>query len=198
VTTEVVNAVLRALDGVAYIVAGPGRILAVGAPGWDAFAADTRGGGASAQATIGRNLFEAISSEPVRQAYRHIHAAVLGGRRPYIAFEYRCDAPDLKRQMRMSVTRLDLPGRPPALLYQSQILSASPRPWISLFEPERILQAVEAESALPIVRVCGFCQRVDDTAGGWIEADDYYRQGGASEVRVSHGLCRPCAAVAEP
>jgi hypothetical protein len=46
--------------------------------------------------------------------------------------------------------------------------------------------------------MCSYCQRVAWPPGRarrrreWIEAEEYYRRGGASEIRISHGICPPC------
>ena len=154
----------------------------------------------SAETVLGASLFDRMIGEEVKAACNRMHAAVSLGERPYIAFEYRCDAPDVKRRMRMAVTRLCLPACSPALLYQSQTLSAVARPWMSLFEPQRILEHIRADSDFPIVRMCSFCQRVAspglraEAPIRWIETEDYYIQGFPSDVRISHGVCSECSA----
>jgi hypothetical protein len=188
---------LDALDGVSYLVDAEGRLLAMGQPGWDAFAQRNGAGHIGAQALAGHNLFDAIIGEEVRDSYRNAHRSVLTGERSHIAFEFRCDAPEVKRTMRMAITVLRRPATPAALLYQSQTLSVVSRPWVSLFEPERIAQQLSQESGLPIVRICSLCQRVASPAppasSFWVEADEYYRMGGPADVRTSHGLCPECA-----
>jgi hypothetical protein len=188
-------AFLQALDGVCYLVDARGRVRGVGGNAWDDFA---RTGGAPQIADgfiLGRSLFRAIAGAPVRAAYRRIHEGVLSERTRHVDFEYRCDAPDVRRTMRMAVSRLCLPGAAPGLLYQSQILAAVNRPWVSLFEPERIIERIRQDHGVPIVRMCSFCQRVawpKEVCGAWLEAEDYYRAGGPGDVRVSHGVCPAC------
>ena len=67
---------------------------------------------------------------------------------------------------------------------------------MSLFEPERIVEMVKADTSLPVVNLCGFCQRVAWSAAEprpqWVAPETYYRQGGAADVRVSHGVCPEC------
>lgn len=196
----VVNAFLDALDGVAYLVSREGRIVGVGPTRWNAFAA---GGGVErldAAGLAGRDLFQFVSGAPLQDFYRARHETVLGGGAPSIGFEYRCDAPQIRRAMRMSISCLRLPEAPPMVLYQSQVLSQVHRPWMSLFEPGRVLEALETERRLPVVTMCGICQKLAWPLGRkalgpeWIEAETYYRRGGAADVRISHGVCDTCAA----
>lgn len=94
------------------------------------------------------------------------------------------------------MSRLDNPKLGPFILYQSQQLSAVARPWMSVFEAERLLHRLRDEAKLPILSMCGFCQRIawpSSTPAEWIEAEEYYARGGASDVRISHGVCRDCA-----
>jgi hypothetical protein len=131
----------------------------------------------------------------VRSAYRALHRAVLGGERPFVAFEMRCDEPDVRRLLRMSITALHEPSAPPAVLYQSQLLSAVSRPWVSLFDPQKIVDHVRLEAGLPIVRICSFCHWVAwpiETPTEWIAVEDYYRKGTPADVRTSHGVCLNC------
>lgn len=191
-TLAAMQPLLDALDGVAYVSDEQGRVVAVGRDGWDESARET--GAASASRILGRNLYDLIVGETVREAYRRVHRAVLEGKRRWVSFEYRCDAPDLRRDMRMSVSRFTR-GGVNFLLHQSQMVASSPRPWMSLFEAERIVEMARAAAGLPIVHLCSFCQRVawpEAKRDSWIAPEDYYRSGGPAEVRVSHGVCPSC------
>ena len=191
---------LSALDGVAYLVDADAVVVGAGGGGWrHTNERGPEGPEPSPAALLGRNLFDQISGEDVRGHYRALHKAVIEGIRPQIAFAYRCDAPDIKRTMRMSLGRLNRPGRKPLALYQSQILSAVQRPWMTVFEASRIVEAIRAESMLPIIAVCSVCERIgwpvkaEAGSRAWIEAEEYYIRGGNSDVRVSHTICEPCA-----
>jgi len=193
---DAIQPLLDAMDGVAYLTDASGAILAVGRPGWDGFARPH--GAVAAEEMVGRNLFEAMRGEPVRQAYADVHRVVLAGERPWVSFEYRCDSPELARRMRMSISRVRAPEGAQGLLHQSQLLSATPRPWMSLFEPDRIVESLRAETSLSIVNLCGFCQRVAwpsaQAPAEWIAPEIYYQRGGEADVRVSHGVCPECTA----
>ena len=189
------QSLLNALDGVCYLTDLEGRVVAVGEPGWTQ-ALQPHGSNAwSGDRVIGRSLFEAMHGAEVPGAYRAIHARVATGERPHVAFEMRCDAPDVRRLLRMSISAVREPGRPPAVLYHSQVLSAVARPWMSLFEPERIVEMVRRDAGLPIVRICSICHLVAQSGEdrpAWVTAEAYYQSGGEADVRVSHGLCPDC------
>lgn len=187
-------ALLDALDGVAYLTSLSGVILEIGVSGWEAAASAAAGRlTLPVSDVLGRSVFDFIQGEDVAGVCRRIQTHVASGGR-HLAYEYRCDAPDLRRQMRLSVSAVRAPPGDVRLLYQSQVLSAVERPWMSLFEPERIVAARGAESALPIVGVCAFCHDVrwGEAAAPWAPPERYYAEGGRADVRVSHGVCPRC------
>jgi hypothetical protein len=118
---ESTQRLLDALMGVAYIVTVRGEILAVGERHWAEFANDSQSGDLKASALLGRNLFDYIKGDAVREYYRSLHATLIsgGGR---ASFEYRCDAPDTERRMLMSVSSFELDSQMPLILYQSQVI----------------------------------------------------------------------------
>ncbi len=194
--TTLRQAFLNALDGVAYLVDGDGRILEVGEPAWSGSLRRYGAPSGGVRAIIGQCLFDAIHGAEVRCAYQALHRAVLGGERPFVAFEMRCDAPDVRRLLRMSITAPHEPLAPPAVLYQSQLLSAVSRPRVSLFDPQSIVEHVRLDAGLPIVRISSFFHRVAwpvQAPTGWTAAEDYYRLGGPADVRTRHGGCPDCA-----
>lgn len=192
---------LNALDGICYVADADGQILEIGEPAWSKSLQRLNAAGHSAASFIGRNLFDIMKGAEVRATYRAIHSAVLRETRPHVSFELRCDSPDVRRVLRMSISALREAGSAPAVLYQSQVLSAVSRPWMSLFDAARIVDNVRQDAGLSIVRVCSFCQRVapqTQNAQEWLPAEDYYRLGGPAEVRVSHGVCPRCTGALSP
>lgn len=79
------------------------------------------------------------------------------------------------------------------VLFQSQVVDETLRPPIDLFDPTKLMQLMNANGKLPIITMCSICQRVQTNEPVWVEAEEYYQQGGTSKVRVSHGLCPDCA-----
>lgn len=185
--------ILDAMDGVA-LVLDPGlRIAAVGWPNWDAFLAENEGERRPREAILGRPFVDFITQGPLRDAYARVLADVLGRARPALELDYRCDGPAVKRYMRLSVTRLDEGGAVTGLLYQSVPLETVQRPPVPLLSRP----FVPPETGDPLT-LCAICARVawpKGAPGGareWIEAEDYYRRGGAAVECLSHGFCDAC------
>jgi hypothetical protein len=194
--TTLRQAFLNALDGICYLADGDGRIIDVGQPAWRDSLRRYGVEDPGSAYVVGQRLFDIIQGAEVQVAYQRIHQAVLNGARSHVAFEMRCDGPDVRRLLRMSVSLLREPHGPAAVLYQSQLLSAVSRPWMSLFDPQRIVAEIRKNGGLPIAKICSFCHRVAwpvQDASGWILAEDYYRLGGPPEMRTSHGVCPHCA-----
>lgn len=194
--TTVRQAFLNAIDGIAYLVDADGVIVGVGDPAWDEALRRYEVEPEGRRPIVGASLFDAMNGPEVRAIYQGLHRSVLAGERPYIAFEMRCDAPDVRRFLRMSITALHEPDAPPMALYQSQVLSAVPRPWVSLFDPQKIIDHIHLDTALSIVKLCSFCHRVAwpiEAPREWLPSEDYYRRGGPVDVRTSHGVCPACA-----
>lgn len=128
----------------------------------------------------------------VKSVYTDLFNRVIDHKLEAIHVDYRCDAPALKRDMRMSVTRIEADDSPVSLLYQSILLSAVPRAPINLFGVP-VTQNYDDD----IVTLCSICARVAWPVGKsenreWISASEYYRRGGEEVSLISHGFCKPC------
>ena len=191
------EALLQAVSGVAYAVDHDGMILGVSRGpfmpegGIPALRPRDRG------LAIGKNLFEIVKGEPVRQAYLQLHRAVWTGPPDGIGFTYRCDGPATERHMWMSLSRIAEDTGTVAILYQSIIIRELSRPPLPLFAFER-QDAAGVVPAGRMVTLCAYCQRVawpQRTGPGeqeWIEAVEFYQRGGRTDAVVSHGLCEAC------
>lgn len=192
------------MDGIVYLTDSEGTILSVGQPQWKEFLEKTGFLSSGAEEVIGTNLFTRITGDDVRASYRRLHESVYQGDKPRVTFQYRCDGPEVKRQVRLSISRVDLDEDHTAVLYQSQVLSEVVRPPIGLLDPDLILGVLSDERVYPIVTLCSFCQKVAwplgesrQDAREWILPEDYYSRGGHSEVRISHGICPACVDMLE-
>jgi hypothetical protein len=202
---------LEAMDEVAYTVDASGTIRQVGHTRWREFAlAGGAPGLADPSRVLGRSLFGFILGEEVRESYLRLHQVILSGRRARIAFPFRCDAPDLRRDMWMSVTPIRSGGVPVGVLYRSSLRSTEPRePWGFL----AARPAAEDAETLPVLATCSYCRSVRapewlspaqdpgpaEVEDGWIDGDEYRRRGGSDRVRLSHGVCAACRrAIVEP
>ena len=186
---------LDAIDGISYAVDQDFRIIAVGRTNWEAFAASNDAPELTGASVLGQNLLEIVQGNDVREIYRRYAEETLGSSKPVI-LAARCDSPSVRRELRLAITPLRRAGVVQGLLFQSLTVDELVRPPIDLFDFKALAALIDARRHLPIVTLCSFCQRVNRTAAQgeapWTDAEEYYRSGGTSEVRISHGLCPDC------
>jgi len=193
------QAILNAMDGVSLVLGARLCIVQVGTPNWQEFfeqnvSDDAKHLKQTPEAVIGQPITDFFSGERVRSAYATLFQDILKGQRGPFHVDYRCDAPALRRDMRLSIRRIE-PGEggQHELLYQSILLSAEPR------APVSFVEAPIAPADRPsILTLCSICARVAWPVGAqhpdckWIEAAEYYRRGGDEVPMISHGFCEPC------
>ena len=134
----------------------------------------------SPSSVVGRNIFEFIQGREVQHLYAIFHEKVLKDRR-HIVFDYRCDGPSIRREMRMSLS-------PEAELvrYESIVLQETPR--------AREIPAV-SPSAEVFVPICSICKRYRYPSGSneWKELDLMPAEPELpSAFDFTHGLCPDC------
>jgi hypothetical protein len=189
---------LDAIDGVTYLVDASGIIRAIGSISWKRFATQNDASELTADSVIGTSVFAGIDGTDVREACERLHDSVCQRQRPVIAYEYRCDAPDVERRMRMSISPVAGRGNVVMALYQSQLVAEAPRLPLGLMSMKDRTVPTEADSSDEPVVLCSFCHDIAWPIGArqehqiWIAIEDYYRRGGLSEVIVSHGICPRC------
>lgn len=188
--------ILNTLAGIAYIVSARGEIVAIGERQWAAFANDNQSGDLKPADLLGRNLFDFISGDEVRECYRALHATLINGGRQ-TSFEYRCDAPDVERRMLMSVSSFEPDNCPPLILYQSQIIDQCIRVPVPFLVAGNYNKPYDDKD---LASICSFCSRVAWPIGPhrgertWLAPEDYYAKGGSSQIVLSHGICPECFA----
>lgn len=185
------DSLMAAMDGVAYLVDPDGILVSIAGQQCAANPAFRPAD------FLGRKLAAMVQGAKLRDYYARVLDAIASGRQGNVAFECRCDTPDERRIMRIAMTPVDLGAGRSGALVQSTILSADPRPRVPLLERIAERSAGDAEDADDaIVTMCSFCQRLRMAATGphseWMEPEDYYREGGRSDVLISHGLCLNC------
>lgn len=163
------------MDAVAYRIDRDDRIVAVN-DAWRAFAAEN-GSAGLADSIVGQALWESIAGSTVRQVYRSLLTRVRTGH--VVRFPFRCDAPTLRRDMRLTMT-----AQPDgAVDFVSELMDARPRP--ALLLPRRVT-----------IRSCAWCCRVW-TPAGWTEVEDavyavdLFRWDDDSPT-ITHGICDDC------
>lgn len=129
---------------------------------------------------VGRNLFSFIEGMEVRHLYAMFHERVLKDDR-HITFDYRCDSPDIRRDMRMSLSR---DGN--LVRYESVVLSETTRA-VPIPHP--------SAGAQVFVAVCSICKKYQYPQGcdAWKELDLILCEPELPEhFNFSHGLCPEC------
>lgn len=192
------QALIDCLDGVSYIVSPTGRIVSYGRQNWDRFAENNEAPDiCEPDKIVGLDLLNVVQGDKVRDLYERLLNELLAGKQNGFVFGYRCDAPDLARQMRMAMTAIKVRTEVTGVLFQSIVLRSEVRPPLDIFRFRDMAEIFRRNAELPIVTLCSYCQTLEapdnsDDPGEWCSAEDYYRRGGKSEVQISHGICPTC------
>ncbi len=198
----VLEEVLDAMDGIAYAVDAEDRIIAVGRRRWDRFAIENGAPELRADSIVGRNLFEFVSGPDMRQAYRDLADRIVSTGEPAV------DCRSLRQPWcRAGTAPVDRSAGPRGQRGRGCCFRPDRRQdrrgrALDIFDFKALLSALKQEADLPIVTMCSFCQRLRRPGAGddedWVSAETYYRLGGTSRVRISHGLCADCDAARFP
>lgn len=192
------QSLLDAMDGISMILDHELRIARIGVPNWQQFLdenppTDLAVRDRPEQSLLTLPVTRFIAGDTVRTTFSDLFYSVLSGARSVVQFDYRCDAPALRRDMRLSVRPITTDGDTRYLLYQSVVLSVQQRPAIPLFGVP-----VADQEEDDILTLCAICARVAWPIGAptgareWIEPADYYRRGGGDVALISHGFCEDC------
>ena len=151
--------------------------------GWTRFAAQNDAPELSAQAVIGKPIWQFISDIETRELYRLLLARVRTARVP-IDFEFRCDAPIAKRFMRMVVN-----ANQQRVIFSTELMRLEPT-------VENPLLRRTHRVGRDLVKVCGWCKKLWIGDDRWEEAEialDILGPFGKDAMPiVSHGMCQPC------
>lgn len=141
---------------------------------WDDFALQNEGGLARAARVLETNLFDHVAGDDTRQALTGILTDVLSVGRTF-RMEYRCDAPGIMRDLRMTVT----PLRDQRLLLTHDLLDAR-----SLPPTGPVPRYVAGAAACK----CSFCNAVREGAK-WIDPFDSLTP---HPAEVDYAVCPTC------
>jgi len=172
---------------VVYRLDASGRIVWV-SPSWNTFAA-LNGAPDLAHLEPGTvSVWKGIADGATAELYRRLFSRVRATSHP-VSFGLRCDAPDRRRFLTMSVA----PGPDGTIEMTTTTWREEPRPAVRLFEAhaER-----GAERGAELVRVCSWCGRVAAAPGVWLEVEDALKSLRLFErdrvPGVTHGICEDC------
>lgn len=168
-----------------YVVDDRDRIVSVN-PAWSAFARENGAADLAEGATLGRPLWEFISGHEVRNLYRALLVRVRSiGLAADIPF--RCDAPDERRFMHLTVSTVDPVLHPGWLAFSARLERSESRDWIALLASRRLSAAVELQATL---QMCSWCKRA--MCGDWLDLEVAMEKCAlllAALPPISHGIC---------
>jgi hypothetical protein len=178
--------VLRPLtpqDTLAYTLDHGDHIVDIRGP-WDAFAVANGAPGLTRDRVIGTRLLAHVTGLGVGELTRML---LLRARRgPVRGLAFRCDAPDRRRYLRMSLE--PLPGN--GLRIETTLLRTEPR------APQRFLDT-NVERSDDVIVACSWCRKIEVPGTGFVEVDDAVATqdlfAGETVPAISHGVCGPCA-----
>lgn len=192
------QSLLEGLEGIAYATSPSGVVLGYGRGHWEEFALRNGAPELTVPGRVcGRPLSEFITGRLARTVHEAAAEAVRSRRRELVTYTYRCDAPHLRRELQMTISRLEQDGTLVALLYHSVCRKETSR------EPLGILERRDPSPGSPSLRICSYCKNVryppDGEDSFWMAPEQYYELGGSDEVVLSHGICPDCwTTIAEP
>ena len=167
------------LPQVTYRIDEHDRIASV-SESWDSFAILNHGGPAAAD-TVGRPLWDFLSGDVTRQVYRDLITRARSGRA--ITFSFRCDAPMLRRFMRMTMSSSANSG----VTFDSLTLRVEPR--------DHVTVPVCDTPTDDLLRICGWCKRLA-IGDEWMEVEAAIGPLGVFIGRpfggVTHAMCPDC------
>lgn len=133
-----------------------------------------------------RPLWDFVDDSETRYLYRTLLDKVRA-RGGALSLPYRCDSPDCRRFMEMRIVPESDDGR---VRFESRILRLQPRPHVPLLDPA-------TPRSHDLLKVCGWCKRVDCKPHSWLEAEQAIQLLGLFESAelpaISHGICPQCA-----
>ncbi len=135
-------------------------------------------------AVLNRSIWDFITGRSTRYIYERVLRRVRAGRK--IRFPFRCDSPDCRRSMEMTVVAVEDQD----VEFRTRVLSQQSRP------PQTLLQR-NASPSDGFLRVCDWCADVD-LDGDWIEVEEAVFRLRLSErpspSNILYGVCKACCA----
>lgn len=133
----------------------------------------------------GKSLWSFVTDETTQHLYREMMRQVRRGEA--VTFTIRCDSAECRQLLEMTVS----------LLSSGEIQFETRTVWTEKREPQPLLESDAARSD-ELLRMCGWCKRVDVGENVWEEVENatvrlnlFNRQ---SLPQLTHGICHSCYA----
>jgi len=167
-----------------YRINADDQIISVG-ENWEAFAAENDAPDACfAPHIIGSSIWDHIKDPETLHIYKALVAKVRYTLQP-VTLPLRCDAPDLKRYLEITLT----PEQENDVSFQSKTIRVESRPINDL------LDTCKPRSD-ELVRICSFCKKIDIGGDQWVATEiavalkGYFNQ--IPLPRLTHSVCPVC------
>jgi hypothetical protein len=149
---------------------------------WVAFAVENGSPALTAEAVMGKSLWDYLSNPTLQQFYKIFMADVRKMNRG-ITVPFRCDGPECRRFMKLFL----LPLTDGALEFRSVLVREESRPKVNLLDSN----FPRTEEFLTL---CAWCKKVK--ASDWMEAEDALHQLKLFDrpqlPQITHGICEDC------
>jgi hypothetical protein len=174
-------------ETLSYHVDGQNRIAQVG-PNWDAFALANDAPEVCARKVLNRPLMDFLSGFETKHLYDIMLSKVRSTRNP-LTVPFRCDAPDLRRFMELTMR----PREGGGIEFQTVVLREEAR------TPTILLDRTSRRGGGPVL-MCAWCKKVN-VQGEWLEVEDAVAKLQLFQEPVvpelTHGICSSCRAQVE-
>lgn len=152
---------------------------------WDEFAIGNDTPALTGSLIEGRPLWDFITSPEVQHLYEVLLKRVRAGR-ALSSLPFRCDAPTLRRHMLMDIHLLPVGD----VEFCCQVTRVEPR------APVPVDYGARPAEGNRFLRMCSWCNRVDDMHGHWSEIEDAIARlqlfGDVEPLPISHTICAQC------
>jgi hypothetical protein len=156
---------------------------------WQAFADDNRGGPRCLPGNvIGSSLWGHICDWETK----HLYEIVLERVREHhhrATFPFRCDSPDMRRFLTLSVTPLD----EGSINFESKIIKTEARKPVALLDPQ-------VKRSNEFLRICSMCKKIAVSGVEWVEAEVAVERLKLFQMAImpqfTHGICPSCFSAA--
>ncbi len=176
-------------DTIRYQIDRDDRLSAFNAA-WQVFASANGSPDLTAANILGRSLWSFLADETTRQIYQRMVESVRAGGAP-VRFNFRCDAPDIRRVLAMEITR----DAAETVGFRVDLVRDEARPAVALLDSSR--PRTEA-----FVTICGWCKDVLVAPDRWVPVESAVDALGLFErdalPALSHGICPTCEAAMQP
>ena len=151
--------------------------------GWAEFALSNDASDLLPERVLNRPLWEFVSDDTTVHLYRQILQLARDGRPA--RFNFRCDSPECRRLMEMTVSGLDGSG----VQFETRVLREEERPRKELLDRY-------GPRASKMLRICGWCKRMNLDGESWGEIEEAVTSLRLFEYRalpmLTHGMCETC------